>query len=684
MSDVIRLLPDSVANQIAAGEVIQRPASVIKELVENSVDAGAKSIKIILRDGGKNLIQVIDDGCGMSDTDARLAFERHATSKITQAADLFDLHTMGFRGEALPSIAAVAQIDLRTMRRGESIGTHLTIAASKFESQVPEACPPGSNLAVKNLFFNFPARRKFLKKDSVELTHIVHEFERLALVNPDKEFLLVHNDVTLHQLLPGSMKQRVVDLFGKSLAKQLIPVTTETSLVKITGLVSLPANTRKRNALQYFFVNGRNMRHPYFQKAVLHCYEELIPSDHQPNFFLNFEVDPSTIDVNIHPTKSEIKFENEAPIWQILVAAIKESLGKFNAVPSIDFDSTDTIDIPVFAPTDIPDFSDLPSGDYNPFAPSANRADSAPSEFDSFIPSGTMSASALNSSPSGLNSGFNPSTGGGASFTSPSRLGAGRTAPTDDWDRLYRDFQTATSSDRMPAISDFTSPSSSAPSFSPFGNSSPGATPHTSSSPSALGSMELPDMDTRDFTGVLQLKNRYLVAPSAKGLMVIDRHRAHLKVLYERYLRFTENSMGEMQQVLFPETLTLSPSQNVVLESMAADVRNLGFDLSYLGDNVWAINGIPASVAKLNPKDTLLKMIESVEDDTMLPGADLHHRTALSMARAAAVTQNQQLTEAETDTLLSQFFSLSDPAYTPDGNPTYFILDFAEISHRLS
>lgn len=687
MSDVIRLLPDSVANQIAAGEVIQRPASVIKELVENSVDAGAKSIKIILRDGGKNLIQVIDDGCGMSDTDARLAFERHATSKITQAADLFDLHTMGFRGEALPSIAAVAQIDLRTMKRGETIGTHLNIAASKFESQVPEACPPGSNLSVKNLFFNFPARRKFLKKDSVELTHIVHEFERLALVNPDKEFLLMHNDVTLHQLLPGSMKQRVVDLFGKSLAKQLIPVTTETSLVKINGLVSLPANTRKRNALQYFFVNGRNMRHPYFQKAVLHCYEELIPSDHQPNFFLNFEVDPSTIDVNIHPTKSEIKFENEAPIWQILVAAIKEALGKFNAVPSIDFDSTDTIDIPVFDPSTVPSFTDVPSANYNPFAPAANRSDNAPSELDEFpaSPTSHMSGSALNSLPPDLSTDFPgatfaPSAGfgraGGGSVTSPSRLGAPRSA-ADDWDRLYREFQSATTTERMPDISDFTSPAPS----SPFG----GTPSHPLvSSPSALGSMELPDMGTREVTGVLQLKNRYLIAPSAKGLMVIDRHRAHLKVLYERYLRFTEQNSGEMQQVLFPETITLSPSQNVVLESMSADVRTLGFDLSYLGDNVWAINGIPASIAKLNPKDTLLKMIESVEDDTLLPGADLHHRTALSMARAAAVQHTQSLTEAETDTLLSQFFSLSDPAYTPDGNPTYFILDLAEISNRLS
>lgn len=368
MSDVIRLLPDSVANQIAAGEVIQRPASVIKELVENAVDAGATTIQIILRDGGKNLIQVIDNGCGMSDTDARLAFERHATSKIRQASDLFELHTMGFRGEALPSIAAVAQIDLRTMRKGDTIGTHLEIAASKFQHQTAEACAAGTNLSVKNLFFNFPARRKFLKKDAVELTHILHEFERLALVNPDKTFTLVHNEVTLHQLLPGTLKQRIVSLFGKSLEKQLIPVATETSLVKISGFVANPENARKRNALQYFFVNGRNMMHPYFRKAVLHCYENLIPADHQPSYFLNFEVDPQTIDVNIHPTKSEIKFENEAPIWQILVAAVKEALGKFNAVPSIDFDSTDRIDVPVFHPNAEADFGDMVSGDYNPFA----------------------------------------------------------------------------------------------------------------------------------------------------------------------------------------------------------------------------------------------------------------------------------------------------------------------------
>ncbi len=655
MSDVIRLLPDSVANQIAAGEVIQRPASVIKELVENAVDAGASSIKIILRDGGKNLIQVIDNGCGMSDTDARLAFERHATSKIKEAADLFDLHTMGFRGEALPSIAAVAQIELRTMRKEDSIGTKLMLSASRFESQEADACPVGTNLAVKNLFFNFPARRKFLKKDSVELSHIVHEFERLALVNPDKEFLLVHNDVTLHQLLPGTLKQRVVGLFGKALEKHLIPVGTETSLVKINGLVSLPENTRKRNPLQFFFVNGRNMRHPYFQKAVLHCYENLIPADHQPNFFLDFEVDPSTIDVNIHPTKSEIKFENEAPIWQILVAAIKEALGKFNAVPSIDFDSTDAIDIPVFNPVATPGFNDIPATDYNPFAISENNnIGNLQTKKDGAV-----------KSPSALN--FGPEK------SHPHSGASHNEGSLSDWDKLYRDFQAATSyGDVIPDINDFSTPAKEQSALNIYADIQSKNMTET-----------LPDMELTESSGLLRLRNRYIAVPAAKGLMIIDRYRAHLKVLYEKFIHLSANILGESQQILFPETITLTVAQNVILGSMLEDVRILGFDLSFLGDNVWAINAVPAVLAKLNAADTLMKMIECVADETVLPGADIKKRVALSMARAGAMGPTHAVTEDEAEALLGNFLSLPDPAYSPDGKPTFFILEISEINKRL-
>ena len=368
-SDIIKLLPDSVANQIAAGEVIQRPASVIKELVENSIDAGATSIQIILKDAGRTLIQVVDNGRGMSPTDARMAFERHATSKIDTADDLYSLHTMGFRGEALPSIAAVAQVEMRTMQKGESIGCKLKISESKFEGSEPATCVPGTNIMVKNIFFHMPARRKYLRKDSVELSQILREFERLALVNTDVDFTIIHNDVTLHQLLHGSLKQRINGLFGKSMGSQIIPVGTETSIVKISGFVGLPHHAKRRGYQQFFFVNGRNMRHPYFHKAVMSCYADLISSDVQPSYFINFEVEPSTIDVNIHPQKHEIKFENEQPIWQILTAAIKQALGKVNAAGAIDFDSTDAIpDLPVFLPdnnTIMPGIQTDP--DYNPF-----------------------------------------------------------------------------------------------------------------------------------------------------------------------------------------------------------------------------------------------------------------------------------------------------------------------------
>ena len=305
-SDVIRLLPDSVANQIAAGEVIQRPASVVKELVENAIDAGATAITIVVKDAGRTLIQVIDNGCGMSPTDARMAFERHATSKISSASDLYSLHTMGFRGEALASIAAVAQIDMRTMRRDDKIGTRLTVSESRFEAQEPVVCAPGTNLMVKNLFFHTPGRRRFLKKDSVELSHIMHEFERMALVNTTVEFTMIHNDTTLHKFMSGTFKQRIGSLFGKNLESQLAPVGTDTSLVKICGFVGMPRFAKKRGAPQFLFVNGRHMRHPLFHKAIVKCYEQLIAADTQPSYFVNFEVEPDTIDVKIPPQKHEI------------------------------------------------------------------------------------------------------------------------------------------------------------------------------------------------------------------------------------------------------------------------------------------------------------------------------------------------------------------------------------------
>jgi DNA mismatch repair protein MutL len=663
MSDVIQLLPDSVANQIAAGEVIQRPASVIKELVENSIDAGATYVKIFLRDAGKTLIQVVDNGCGMSDTDARLAFERHATSKIRQASDLFELHTMGFRGEALPSIAAVAQIDLRTMRADSQIGTHLELAASKFVSQTPEACTPGTNLSVKNLFFNFPARRKFLKKDAVELGHITHEFERLALVNPSVEFELYHNDINLYQLLPGTLRQRIAGLFGKAIDKQLIPVETETPLVKITGFISRPEFAKKRNPEQFFFVNGRNMRHPYFHKAIINCYEELIAADHQPKYFINFEVDPQTIDVNIHPTKSEIKFENEQPIWQILSAAIREALGKFNAVPALDFDQEDAPEIPVFNP-DMSGCIDMNIDDsYNPFATKSSKLNNSTNATSS------GAASRINSATPDILSRR------ASSFNSFDH----RASHLNDWDKLYADFQGATnpiSGGGEPTPESFLSAGSATSALNLSGNQA-----------SAINS--LPDMDqTIQSGGLLQLANRYLVTIGNNGLMIIDRHRAHIKVLYERFLSNTANSMGETQQVLFADLIELTPHQKGILDSISSEVKSLGYELQIsqaVDEGIFRceMTGVPAILGNTNAGEALLKIIADAEEGINDMQTTMHAKLALSLAQSAAIRANQPQQPAEAEHLLSELFSLPEPSYTPDGHPIILQLPVAEIARRL-
>ena len=347
MPDIIKLLPDSVANQIAAGEVIQRPASVVKELMENSVDAGATNIKVLIRDAGKTLIQIIDNGTGMSETDARLAFERHATSKITSAQDLFAIRTNGFRGEALASIAAVSMVELRTRRKDDDAGTLVIINGSRVEAQEICSCPPGSSFSVKSLFFNIPARRKFLKSDNTEIRHIINEFQKVALSHPDIRVSLYHNDSEIYNLPEGNLRQRIVGIFGKSINQDLISLDTETSLIKIAGFAGKPENARRTSGEQFFFVNNRFMKHPYFHKALMEAYHNILPPDSIPAYFVFMEVDPGHIDINIHPTKTEVKFEDERAIWQILMASVREALGRFNIVPSLDFENEALVDIPI-------------------------------------------------------------------------------------------------------------------------------------------------------------------------------------------------------------------------------------------------------------------------------------------------------------------------------------------------
>lgn len=349
MADIIQLLSDSVANQIAAGEVIQRPASVVKELVENAVDAGADMVTVNIKDAGKTLIQVIDNGIGMSETDARLAFERHSTSKIKNADDLFAITTMGFRGEALASMAAIAHIELKSKQVNQEIGTQIQIEGSKLISQEPTSCAAGSSFAIKNLFYNVPARRKFLKSNTAEFGHIINEFQRIGLSHPDIEFKLYHNDSEVYILPKSNIRQRIVNVIGKKINQNLIPLETKTSIVTIKGFIGKPENARKKTGEQFFFINNRYMRNPYLNKAIMNAYEQILPPDTVPSYFLYLEADPSTIDVNIHPTKTEIKFENQQAIWQILHASVKETLGKNNIVPSIDFDQEQSFDIPVIS-----------------------------------------------------------------------------------------------------------------------------------------------------------------------------------------------------------------------------------------------------------------------------------------------------------------------------------------------
>ena len=622
MSDIIHLLPDSVANQIAAGEVIQRPASVIKELVENAIDAEACNIHVLVTDAGKTCIQVIDDGKGMSETDARLSFERHATSKIREASDLFALRTMGFRGEALASIAAVAQVELKTRLEAEELGTKLVIAGSKVESQEAVSCPKGSNFSIKNLFFNIPARRKFLKANSTELSNILTEFERIALVHPEVAFSLYSNDSELFNLPVSSLRQRILAVFGKKLNQQLLSVDVNTTMIKISGYVAKPETARKKGAHQYFFVNGRYMRHPYFHKAVMDAYEQLIPIGEQISYFLYFEVDPANIDVNIHPTKTEIKFENEQAIWQIISAAVKESLGKFNAVPSIDFDTEDMPDIPAFEqnlPTEPPRVQY--NSDFNPFKTSSSGS------------------------------------GGGV---------AGYSRQKVEWEDLYGGLEKASKMNR-PVINE---PEAEPDYFSPAEPEAPAVVPST------LYANE-PIVEKGNLH--LQFKGRFILTSVKSGLMLIDQHRAHIRVLFDRYMMQIRQKQGMSQGVLFPEILQLPVSEAAVLQSIMDDLSAVGFELSDLGGGSYAINGIPAGIEGLNPVELVRSMLHTAMEKGNDVKEEVQSILALTLSRAAAIVYGQVLSNEEMVNLVDNLFACVAPNYTPDGKVVLSTIKEEEI-----
>jgi len=604
-----------VANQIAAGEVIQRPASVIKELVENAVDAGAQHIDIVVVDAGRTSIQVVDDGRGMSETDARLAFERHATSKIRQASDLFALTTMGFRGEALPSIAAVSQVQLTTRMADEELGTCIMIEGSKVLSQEPTACAVGANFVIRNLFFNTPARRKFLKTNQTELNNLIAEVERIVLVHPDIAFSLTSNGTSLMSLNITNPKQRIANVFGQRLASMLLDVSVETPIVSLFGFVGKPESSRKRGAQQFFFVNNRYMRHPYFHKAVQEAFNSLIPSDQQVPYFLYLTVNPEEIDVNIHPTKTEIKFENEQAIWQIITAAVREALGRFNAVPTIDFDTEGRPDIPVFNPT------------YNK-APQTPRIH--------------------------INTAFNPfeTEAEGPSVTDRDPLG---------------DLSGAVPG--SPSVP----PSGTVPDGFPVGIPFGKSAGKTSSLPSDGDQGALfPKEETS--TEHYQFKGQYIMTAAHSGLMIIDQHRAHIRVLHDRYVSQLAQSPLPSQRLLFPDILTLTPTESATLESISDLLVRLGFDITSLGGGSWNISGIPSGVEGVDPQRLIADIIAEAVDRGGTPSDQLISRLALVMARSAAIPAGQVLSAAEMQDLVNQLFATTNPNLTPNGQPIIAIL----------
>ena len=618
MSDIIQLLPDSVANQIAAGEVIQRPASVVKELVENAIDAGASNINVIIVDAGRTSIQVIDDGKGMSETDARLSFERHATSKIRKADDLFSLHTMGFRGEALASIAAVAQIDLKTRMEGEDLGTQLTISGSRFVGQEPCACPVGSNFTVENLFFNVPARRKFLKSNTTELNNIITAFERIVLVYPQISFTLHSNGTELFNLRSCSYRQRIVEVFGKRLNQDLLPIGVDTSLCRIHGFVGKPESARKKVLQQYFFVNERYMKHAYFHKAVMTAFDRLIPQGEQIPYFLYFEVPAENIDVNIHPTKTEIKFENEQAIWQILLASVKESVGKFNDVPSIDFDTEGKPDIPVFNPngsTSAPKISFNPQ--YNPFKQSSQPQ---------------------------------------------------RTTNTEGWESLYAGLDTNTETPQTDLFGQ---------EDTPIGNVDNGETIISSVATAPDTTAMIEDKSPTHY----QYKGSYIMTAVKSGLMIINQHRAHVRILYEAYLRQLSEHKVHSQKVLFPEMVQFSVSDSVILEHILPEMTEMGFQLDNLGGGSYAVNGVPAGIEGLNAVTLITDMVAAAIESGTHVKEEIDHVLALSLARNAAIPQGQVLSNSEMESIVNELFACSNVNYTPSGTPIIAIMQQHDIEH---
>lgn len=620
-SDIIQLLPDSIANQIAAGEVVQRPASVVKELMENAIDAKANHVQVILKEAGRTLIQIIDDGTGMSQTDARMSFERHATSKIRQSDDLFKIRTMGFRGEALASIAAVAQVELRTRQESDELGTMIRIDGSEIKAQEAIACVKGTNLSVKNLFFNVPARRNFLKSNSVEMRHVLDEFQRVALAHPQVAFTLHHNDTEVFNLQSGKLVRRIVDIYGKSYREQLAFCQEDTSYISVRGYIGKPEFARKTRGEQFFFVNDRYIKHSYMHHAVISAFDGTIPEGSHPFYVLFIEIDPSHIDINIHPTKTEIKFDDERSVYAIVMAAVKKAVGVYNLSQSIDFD--DNINF------------------LNPTGSDQNH---------NLIPRTVMPDWAAQSK--------------------KSEAGSSRSNLTN-WNKLFEGLQNTEDRDRELAAFETNTTTVSRPSFQEQSK-----TVASKINRMASEVIAAPESDAVLF----QLHNRYILSQVKDGIMLIDQKAAYERILYERYRKMLTNRNGACQQLLFPKTIRLTHSDMQLVNETKKEIRSLGFEFDEFGSNELIIRGIPADLPEESEQDLFEELIEQLKQSYSDLKLNKPESLSRSLAKRFSVRYAVKLSFVEIHTLIDLLFASTDPNRTPGGEPIIVLLTMDKLN----
>jgi len=618
MSDIIQLLPDHVANQIAAGEVVQRPSSVVKELLENAIDAHSSRIQLIIKDAGKTLIQVIDNGDGMSTTDARMSFERHATSKIKLAEDLFQLNTKGFRGEALASIAAIAHVELKTKPHDDELGTAITIEGSTVHSQEVTVTPGGTSIAVKNLFFNIPARRNFLKSDAVELRHIMDEFHRVALAHPEVAFTMHHNGSELFALPKSNQRQRVVHVFGTKTNAKLVPVSETTEVLTIQGFVGKPEFARKTRSEQFFFVNNRYVKSPYLNHAVVSAFEGLLKEGYHPSYFLNLTVDPESIDINIHPTKTEIKFEDEHTLYALLRSAVKHSLGQFNIAPVLDFEKDASLDTPYAYKDRVVNTPRIEvDKSFNPFADEQKNTHQ---------------------------------TRAGHTHSAAKNLGA-------PWEALYTQMAGDAEKNSDPSVIQ----SFESRGFKP----------------------ELFEGQSHSTEGITyQIQGKYLIKPLVSGILIVDQHRAHQRVLYEKFLKQFTIKSSVSQQLLFPVTLHFSKPEIVIIKDLQMDLEQAGFNFEAIEADAIVFTGIPAVIPEVELKPVLDQLISDVENEVPDQNFSMVDLMAKSLAKSLAIKRGQELNRTEQMHLVDSLFACKECSLSPKGQLAYYVMEPSDIEKK--